>query len=118
MVYAKKILFRGVFKKFAPFNFFVEPGQKSGNVRYVNARFVNKGDLNVRIYPDRGMKKDVGYLVGKRVSTLLEFVLKEGPLPYGMDFLVRQVRTNDQRYPYRVKFRRVKFRQTKFSAPT
>lgn len=36
------------------------------------------------------MKKDIGYAVSKRSSTLLEFVLKEGPLPYGMDFLVKQ----------------------------
>ena len=68
----------------------LEPGQPSGNVRYVNARFVNKGNANVRIFPDRGMKKDTGYTVARKSSTLLEFVLKEGPLPYGMDFLVKQ----------------------------
>ena len=36
------------------------------------------------------MKKDIGYNVAKKSSTLLEFVLKEGPLPYGMDFLVKK----------------------------
>ena len=29
-------------------------------------------------------------MVAKKSSTLLEFVLREGPLPYGMDFLVKK----------------------------
>ena len=70
------------------------PAQPKGNVRYVNARFMNKADFSIRIYPDRGLKRSTGYLVAKKSSTLLEFVLKEGPLPYGMDFLVRRNDTN------------------------
>lgn len=66
------------------------PGQQNGNIRYVNARFINKGKTDVRIFPDRGVKKQIGYGVAKKSSTLLEFVLREGPLPYGMDFLVRK----------------------------
>lgn len=66
------------------------PGQRNGNIRYVNARFINKGKTDVRIFPDRGVKKQIGYGVAKKSSTLLEFVLREGPLPYGMDFLVRK----------------------------
>ena len=69
--------------------------QANGNIRYVNARFINKGKSDVRIFPDRGIRRKTGYGVSKKSSTLLEFVLKEGPLPYGMDFLVKRNDSDD-----------------------
>ncbi|XP_066925400.1 mucin-2-like [Clytia hemisphaerica] len=68
---------------------------KPSNIRYVNVRFVNKNEDGIIVYPDRGKKKTTGYPVNGRTSTFLEFVLKEGPLPYGMDFLVKDNKTNE-----------------------
>ena len=71
-------------------NLFLAPNQPEGNIRYVKARFINQGHQYIHIFPDRGAKKNSGYLIAPKTSTLLEFVLREGPLPYGMDFMVKQ----------------------------
>lgn len=58
-------------------------------MRYVNARFINNAAEEISIFPDRGARREKGYSLEAKSSTLLEFVLMEGAIPYGMDFSIK-----------------------------
>ena len=55
----------------------------------MNARFINVADFNLVIFPDRGEHQEKGYQLEADSSTLLEYVLREGPIPSGMYFRIK-----------------------------
>ena len=66
-----------------------------GNIRYVNAKFINSADFNLTIFPDRGGHQTTGYQLESQSSTLLEYVLREGPLPIGMSFRLKNKKNGE-----------------------
>eukprot|EP00794_Sanderia_malayensis_P007739 gene7739-8579_t len=67
-----------------------------GNIRHVNAKFINSADYDLIIFPDRGEHQSTGYQLEARSSTLLEYVLREGPLPVGMSFRLQNKKNGEQ----------------------
>ena len=67
-----------------------------GNIRYVNAKFINTADFDLIIFPDRGEHQKAGYQLEAHSSTLLEYVLREGPLPVGMNFRLQNKKNGEQ----------------------
>ena len=67
-----------------------------GNIRYVNAKFINTADFDLIIFPDRGEHQKGGYQLEAHSSTLLEYVLREGPLPLGMNFRLQNKKNGEQ----------------------
>lgn len=48
------------------------------------------------IFPDRGEHQKDGYQLEAHSSTLLEYVLREGPLPIGMNFRLQNKKNGEQ----------------------
>ncbi|XP_065069333.1 putative uncharacterized protein DDB_G0282133 [Rhopilema esculentum] len=67
-----------------------------GNIRYVNAKFINTAEFDLIIFPDRGEHQKDGYQLEAHSSTLLEYVLREGPLPIGMNFRLQNKGNGEQ----------------------
>ncbi len=62
----------------------------------MNAKFINSADFDLIIFPDRGEHQLTGYQLEARSSTLLEYVLREGPLPIGMNFRLQNKKNGEQ----------------------
>eukprot|EP00112_Aurelia_sp_Birch-Aquarium-sp1_P014050 Seg3003.4 transcript_id=Seg3003.4/GoldUCD/mRNA.D3Y31 product="hypothetical protein" protein_id=Seg3003.4/GoldUCD/D3Y31 len=67
-----------------------------GNIRYVNAKFINTADFDLTIFPDRGEHLKTGYQLEAHSSTLLEYVLREGQMPIGMNFRLQNKKNGEQ----------------------
>ena len=62
----------------------------------MNAKFINTADFDLTIFPDRGEHQKTGYQLEAHSSTLLEYVLREGQLPIGMNFRLQNKKNGEQ----------------------
>ena len=62
----------------------------------MNAKFIDTADFDLSIFPDRGEHQKTGYQLEANSSTLLEYVLREGQLPIGMNFRLQNKKNGEQ----------------------